>query len=530
MRLSLKIHLMKRSLGLLGFFLLFVILLGIFFLKKEKDTKDPYKALYDNKIQPRLFAKDFSDHAGVPQLSIKNDREKSVPMKALKVSVFIENNIARTRYEMVFSNPHNRQLEGELQFPLKDGQAISYFALEVNGEMRPGVAVERTQARVAYQATVRKGVDPGLVEKIQGNLFRLRIFPIPAKGQRRVIIETQELLLADPTHAYYRLSQHFTQQLNSFDLKLQIYGLNRAPKILKSFDNNHSLRKQENQTYSYRCTQTKTVLKGEFLLEIPTRAQSTIVAFPSTKQQFFMADLAVPLRYTVKKKPQKITICWDQSLSRNRAQIVKELRMVERYLLYLNKVDVELIGFAHKVLYQKDFKIKNGNTKSLKSYLNAQAYDGATVISALPFEQFKGEEILLFTDGIQTLGQQKKLACKKPLYVIQSAAQADPGFMSALARSNHGTVLNLAQLTLGQAFFALRTVPLQFMGFKEKTSIKNQCSIEASQHFGRLQVFGKLPLTKKHLTAQFGLGEQIIHQERIGIKTSTGKSNIYENM
>ena len=103
---------MKRSLGLLGFFLLFVILLGIFFLKKEKDTKDPYKALYYNKIQPRLFAKDFSDHAGVPQLSIKNDREKSVPMKALKVSVFIENNIARTRYEMVFSNPHNRQLEG----------------------------------------------------------------------------------------------------------------------------------------------------------------------------------------------------------------------------------------------------------------------------------------------------------------------------------------------------------------------------------------------------------------------------------
>jgi hypothetical protein len=55
MRLSLKTHLMKRSLGLLSFFLLFVILLGIFFLKKEKDTKDPYKALYYDKIQPRLL-------------------------------------------------------------------------------------------------------------------------------------------------------------------------------------------------------------------------------------------------------------------------------------------------------------------------------------------------------------------------------------------------------------------------------------------------------------------------------------------
>lgn len=530
MRLSLKTHLMKRSVGLLGLFLLIVILLGTFFLKKEKDTKDPYKALYYNKMQPRLFAKDFSDHAAAPQLSIKNDREKSVPMKALKVSVFIEHNIARTRYEMIFSNPHNRQLEGELQFPLKDGQAISYFALEVNGEMRPGVAVERTQARVAYQATVRKGVDPGLVEKIQGNLFRLRIFPVPAKGQKRVIIETQELLLADPTHAYYRLAPHFTQQLSSFDLKLQVYGLNRAPKILKSFDNKHSLRKLDNHSYTYRCTQTKTIPKGEFLLEIPTPAPSTIVASSSTKQQFFMADLAVPLRYAVKKKPQKITICWDQSLSRNRAQIAKELRMLERYLRYLNKVDVELIGFAHRVLYRKDFKIKNGSAKTLKSYLKAQVYDGATVISALPFEQFKGEEILLFTDGIQTIGQQKKLACKKPLYVIHSAPQSDLGFMSSLTRSNHGTVLNLAQLTLGQAFFALRTVPLQFMGFKEKASIMNQCSMEASQHFGRLQVFGELPLTKKHLTAQFGLGEQIIHQERISIKTSPAKSNIYEKM
>ena len=529
MRLSIKTLLMKQKFGILGLVILVGILFGLFFLKRETVQKDPYQALFSNKLQPQLFAADFGSFDQTPKLTIKNDREQSVPMKALKVAVFVENNMARTRYEMVFSNPHDRQLEGELQFPLKDGQTISYFALEVNGEMRPGVAVERTKARVAYEATVRKGVDPGLVEKIQGNLFRLRIFPVPALGNKRVIIETQELLLSDTKHAYYRLGLNWHQKLASFQVGFHAYGMALAPKIIHSFQANKTLKKS-GQDYTYAFVQKNTVPKGKFLIELPASKRSVIVASPGAEQQFFKADLQLPLRYALKKKAQKITICWDHSLSRNRAQIAKELRLLERYLRYLNNVDVELIGFAHRVLYRKQFNIKKGKITQLQHWLEHQVYDGATVLNCLPFEQFKADEILLFTDGLQTLGQQQPISCQQPLYIIQSAAQSEQGFLNAMTHSNHGELIDLTQLTLAQAFFALRTEALKFMGFKEQSSITDQCAIEASKNFGTIQVFGKIPLSQKYLTAEFGTGKRVIHQARINIQQKAAKTAIYEKM
>src|SRR5215203_3363716 len=85
-------------------------------------------------------------------------------------------------------------LEGEFDFPLLDGQSIWKYALEVNDTLREGVIVEKAKARVAYENTVRRNIDPGLVEKTKGNNFRTRIYPIPAKGFKRVIIGIEEVL------------------------------------------------------------------------------------------------------------------------------------------------------------------------------------------------------------------------------------------------------------------------------------------------------------------------------------------------
>jgi hypothetical protein len=60
-----------------------------------------------------------------PTLTIKLD-EKTVPMTvhAIRIDVHIAGTVSRTTLVVTFENPHDRDLEGELTFPLPDGAAL----------------------------------------------------------------------------------------------------------------------------------------------------------------------------------------------------------------------------------------------------------------------------------------------------------------------------------------------------------------------------------------------------------------------
>ena len=197
---------------------IFVGFLFIYINRPETRTKqkDPFAILLDRKSDGLIQVNTLLANKAVPVLKLANDREKTVKLSRLFISSTIENGVARTRYDMHFYNDQNRDLEAELQFPLADGQTISYFAMDVNGEMRPGVAVEKVKARMAYEATVRQGIDPGLIEKTQGNNFKLRVFPVPSKGSKHIVIEYMHELAMDVKHAYYYLPLYFNEKIPVF--------------------------------------------------------------------------------------------------------------------------------------------------------------------------------------------------------------------------------------------------------------------------------------------------------------------------
>ena len=72
--------------------------------------------------------------------------EQPVQLQRARIEGEVQAGIAQTRITLEFHNPNRRVLEGELQFPLADGQQISGFALDINGEMRDAVPVPRTAA------------------------------------------------------------------------------------------------------------------------------------------------------------------------------------------------------------------------------------------------------------------------------------------------------------------------------------------------------------------------------------------------
>jgi Ca-activated chloride channel family protein len=123
----------------------------------------------------------------IPPLSVKYHH----------VKVEVVNQVARTSVDQVFINHFGRDIEGTYIFPIPEVASVSDFSMYVGNERVKGEILDSREARRIYEDIVRRMRDPGLLEYIGRNLFRARVFPIPANGEKRVQISYTEVLKSD---------------------------------------------------------------------------------------------------------------------------------------------------------------------------------------------------------------------------------------------------------------------------------------------------------------------------------------------
>src|SRR5688500_15949999 len=120
-----------------------------------------------------------------------------LPVESVTFETTIQGQVATTHVTQVFRNPHPQVMEGTYFFPLPDDASITEFAIwdgdrRLSGEVRP-----RDEARRIYEDIVRRIRDPGLLEYAGQNLFQARIFPIPARGTKRLELTYSQVLRAE---------------------------------------------------------------------------------------------------------------------------------------------------------------------------------------------------------------------------------------------------------------------------------------------------------------------------------------------
>ena len=125
-----------------------------------------------------------------PVIVVENLRaeEKEIEVKTDRETVASNAYYRLEKTTFTFTNPNGRAMAGELQFPVPEGGAVCGYALELNGEMVPGVVTGKEEARVAFENEMRKRADPGLVENVKGNLWKTRIFPLAPKTPRKATV------------------------------------------------------------------------------------------------------------------------------------------------------------------------------------------------------------------------------------------------------------------------------------------------------------------------------------------------------
>lgn len=115
-------------------------------------------------------------------------------IKYQRVATEIVDGTAVTKVEQVFVNSAPRQLEAHFVFPLPRGAALQDFYLWINGKKTKGEVLEKQKATDIYEGIVRRLQDPGLLEYIDTDAFRARVFPVPANGEQKIELTFSQVL------------------------------------------------------------------------------------------------------------------------------------------------------------------------------------------------------------------------------------------------------------------------------------------------------------------------------------------------
>lgn len=117
-----------------------------------------------------------------------SEGEQDLRLMALNVAGIRAGDVVETRVEHIFQNPTDEQLEGTFRFPLPDQSILTGLSMEIDGRMMEGELVEREKARKTYQSIVDSMRDPAILEWDGGQDFKLRIFPIEPRSEKRVVL------------------------------------------------------------------------------------------------------------------------------------------------------------------------------------------------------------------------------------------------------------------------------------------------------------------------------------------------------
>jgi hypothetical protein len=457
----------------------------------------------------------FFTQAQSPQLNVKGKDSSLVRLNQLKVAVKIVGNIAYTTTEMHFYNGTNRQMEAELLFPLPEGVSVSRYAIDINGKMREAVPVNKNKGKQVFEAVEHRRVDPGLLEKVEGNNFRTRIYPLMPGKERIIIIGyEQELSGFDATHLSYQMLSSYSGKLDVFELDVAVLGATAAPTIA----NEEGILALENQNQSY-MTSIKKVnyqLKDKLVITIPIRAEiPSVVAQSVNDQHYFYANTILDSPKILKKNPNTIGLIWDVSLSCKNRNIKKELQLLAAYFNQLKNVSVTLYLAGYNFEKKSTYTIQNGDWSALKSVLENVVYDGGTRFSKIKLPVH--DEYLFFTDGLSSLSSNLLNPTKKPIYTISSLGSSDYAFLNYNAIKTGGNFINLNQLKIEDAYDKLMYQSLKFLGIKENYLVTDLYPMAGTPVLGSFSVAGISLKSKNDVVLLFGYDEKIALEKTIHI-------------
>jgi Ca-activated chloride channel homolog len=392
------------------------------------------------------------DAAATPTLLARAssaDAPQPLVIDRAAVEVAVAGLLARTQVTLTFRNPHDRDLEGELVFPLPEGATVSGYGLDIDGQVVDAVVVESGAARVAFEAEERRRIDPGLVEWRRGSSFRTRVWPVPRHGERTVRVEyLSELAVRSEggsTTAAYTLPLRLPEPVAELRVRLEVAGSAGRPQVLGTGPSGIEFTPSK-IGFVADTTLQAVAWTADLAFAFPVSAAGrALVEVDEKERAHFVIDDFVDDQSgsaPPSPAPARVGLVWDASLSRVRADTRREITLVAGWLQSLGDVEVDLTVVRDVAENKRRFELRGGDTSEIVAHLSGLAYDGATRLDRLSFDPDCDYHVLV-SDGIGTIGAPLPEISSRPVYVLSSDPLADHNALKHIAQASGGQYFNL---------------------------------------------------------------------------------------
>ena len=446
-----------------------------------------------------------------PEVIVQGPLEK-ITLQDAKINVEIIGNIATTTYEFTYYNPNQKLLEGEFILPLTENQTLAALSLDINGKMRDGVVVEKQKARQTFEAVVRRGVDPALTEKVSGNQFKLRIYPFNSHGTRKVRVTVEEPLTIHNDEYLYMLPLDYETKLKEFSLSIIAPNASKLDTKLEGL----KLDKKDG-VYSANFSAKDFNPQGVLALSMEKSKEPQIFTHTEEGETYFYTDIENLALPRDKALPKKLVIFWDRSLSGAKRDLKAEQEFLLAYLKKLNNVEVEFITFNIRLDKTQNFTINDGNGKEIAKVLSELVYDGATSFDILP--KVEADEILIFSDGIDTFGKERFNAQDTLTYLISSSPEFE--------KLKGATFINLRELSEDEAIKRMLKEPLRVVSYEHSSKVSEIYPSVNSIVFDNVSIVGIVKGKEESVKVNFGYSKnEVTFSKEFVIKAGTSNDAV----
>ncbi|MBI2803552.1 MAG: VWA domain-containing protein [Planctomycetes bacterium] len=370
--------------------------------------------------------------------------EKKLPPLALvdqKVTINIDDQVATTRIEQSFRNHTGRQLEATYLFPIPKGASVRKFTMWVDGKEMPGEIVPAAQARKIYTDIVSRSHDPGLLEYMNNSLIKLRVFPVPPKGDQRISLTYTSVANADNGLIEYmfpmRTDGKAAQTLEKFSINLtlksqhpltNIYSPSHPITIQRPNDKEAVIGFEKNQAILSRDFQLF-YQAGTKDIGLTAATHRPIADRPG----YFMLLLSPRAELSkTQQVPRDFVYVIDTSGSMRGKRIEQARNALKYCLKNLNANDrFALINFASTVNKQTNNlqAATPGNLEAARKWVeDLEATGGTNIDQALkdalsmrPADKGRTFTMIFFTDGQPTWGE------RNPVKIIENVKKLNTG-------------------------------------------------------------------------------------------------------
>ena len=454
--------------------------------------------------------------------SQNNGRLLDWPMKLnhLYIKVHADAFTAITFMEMEFCNPNDKEIEGLYNFQLEPGQAITAFQLELNGKYRDGSIEEKWKARNAYNTIVGKRVDPALVQMDYANHYRLNIYPIPAKGCRRVTMTIQQQMKPSNGKLVYKLPLFYKDTIKQINISVTAAGIQALPVAGKGLVNGQPF-SYNNNIYQLNWSANNKKADEPLSFSIPLLLEKPAVCIKQAKEKIFFALRFIPrIRKTYEFKADSVVVFWDVSASGRSRDIKKEINFLKQYVSRHAISHLTIISFNQQVQDTAVFFLHN-NYHRWVGYIEALKYEGATHYGSLNFSTVYADAILLFSNGKNSFGSDMPVAGQVHAWCINSAHGKNQQHLENIIGLTGGHYIDLTAGGINDAVSMTtetENILLKVKAGETTIAINEKISVIKND---TILLTGTLPAGIQSLTLQYGNNSKTREEETMDITSSS---------